>query len=198
MVTQTLANSTSHGTISGPGIIESAVGDATTVLIFGGYTNTANLHNTIEYVGYDPAGNAADFGDQSVERGPPALMADATRACAAGGIIIGSNGTIYDTGNGADWRTSNIDYYTVQTPSNSTDFGDLTENVGAASGTSDGTYGHVHGGNTADAGSSVGAAGTEHSNMVQRLTIQTLGNAQNWGSIGTAKMYTTSTSGSSS
>ena len=41
-------------------------------------------------------------------------------------------------------------------------------------------------------------AGTEHSNMVQRLTIQTLGNAQNWGSIGTAKMYTTSTSGSSS
>jgi hypothetical protein len=43
-----------------------------------------------------------------------------------------------------------------------------------------------------------GAAGTEHSNMVQRLTIQTLGNAQNWGSIGTAKMYATSTSGSSS
>ena len=202
LVTQTLANSTSHGTISGPGIIESAVGDATTVLIFGGYGNTSTLYDTIEYVGYDPAANASDFGDQSVNRAPPALMADATRACAAGGIIIGSNGTIYDTGNGANWRTSNIDYYTVQTPSNSTDFGDLTENVGAASGTSDGTYGHVHGGSTADAGPASnpggGAAGTEHSNMVQRLTIQTLGNAQNWGSIGTAKMYATSTSGSSS
>ena len=202
LVTQTLANSTSHGTISGPGIIESAAGDATTVLIFGGYGNTANLYNTIEYVGYDPAANASDFGDQSVNRSPPALMADATRVCAAGGIIIGSNGTIYDTGNGADWRTSNIDYYTVQTPSNSTDFGDLAENVGGASGTSDGTYGHTHGGSTADAGPisnpGGGAAGTEHSNMVQRITIQSLGNAQNWGSIGTAKHYPTSVSGSSS
>jgi len=202
LVTQTLANTTSHGTISGPGIIESAVGDATTVLIFGGYGNTSTLYDTIEYVGYDPAANASDFGDQSISRGPPALMADATRACAAGGIIIGSNGTIYDTGNGANWRTSNIDYYTMQTPSNSTDFGDLTQNVGAATGTSDGTYGHIHGGSTADAGPASnpggGAAGTEHSNMVQRLTIQTTGVAQNWGSIGTAKMYATSTSGSSS
>ena len=202
LVTQTLSNSASHGTISGPGIIEGAVGDATRVLIFGGYTNGASLHNTIEYVGYNPAGNAADFGDQSVERAPPALMADATRACAAGGLIIGPSGNVYDTGNGEDTRTDNIDYYTIQTTSNSTDFGDLTEHVGAASGTSDGTYGHVHGGSTEDAGPSSnpggGAAGTEHSNMVQRLTIQTLGNAQNWGSIGTAKMYTTSTSGSSS
>ena len=202
LVTQTLANSTSHGTISGPGIIESAVGDATTVLIFGGYGNTSTLYDTIEYVGYDPAANASDFGDQSVNRSPPALMADATRACAAGGLIIGPSGNLYDTGNGEDTRTDNIDYYTIQTPSNATDFGDLTQHVGAASGTSDGTYGHVHGGSTADAGPASnpggGAAGTEHSNMVQRLTIQTLGNAQNWGSIGTAKMYTTSTSGSSS
>ena len=78
-------------------------------------------------------------------------MADATRACAAGGLIIGPSGNVYDTGNGEDTRTDNIDYYTIQTTSNSTDFGDLTEHVGNASGTSDGTYGHVHGGSTEDA-----------------------------------------------
>ena len=70
--------------------------------------------NTIQYVTTQTAGNATDFGDATSARysGGTGVMGNTTRGLFAGGYLDGTG------------QTNIIDYVTIATPGNATDFGD--------------------------------------------------------------------------
>lgn len=128
---------------------------------FTGYTNT------LDYVTTQTTGNATDFGDRTVSTydAHQGVIADATRGLFAGGYISSS-----------PFATNIIDYITIATPSNATDFGDLDTARNGSQGTSDGTTGVIMGGD--DYPSSSG----DH-NKIQKVTIQTAANATDFGDL---------------
>lgn len=87
----------------------------------------------MDYITIATTGNAIDFGDLSVARFSNSSCSSSTRGVFGGGY--GPN--VYPNG-----ATQNvIDYVTISTTGNATDFGDLTEGRNAISALSD-----VHGG----------------------------------------------------
>ncbi len=78
-----------------------------------------------------------------------------------------------------------IEYITIDTPGNATDFGDLTNNYSGMGSASDGTYACCH-------GAFNGSAGT---NIIERITIQTPGNSADHGDLTAAVSYTIGSSG---
>ena len=71
--------------------------------------------NAIGYATFDTPGNAVDFGDLTVTRKRVTATSNLTRA-----VFMGGNS---GTGNGSQNNT--IDYVTIATTGNATDFGDL-------------------------------------------------------------------------
>lgn len=101
--------------------IGSSISDDTRTVFAGGASGTGNFYtanNTIDYVTTATASDATNFGDLTVARGYSAGSNNATRAFVVGGW----DGT-YNAG-----QTNIIDYFEIQTPSNATDFGDLSSN----------------------------------------------------------------------
>ena len=72
--------------------------------------------NAIGYAAFDTPGNATDFGDLSAARKRITSTSNLTRAIVSAG---GSEGT----GNG--YMVNTIEYVTIDTPGNATDFGDI-------------------------------------------------------------------------
>ena len=88
--------------------------------VFGGsYTygpGTRALTNIIDYITIPSAGNAIDFGDLTETRGTGGAGSSRTRGVFCGGDI-----------NPSPNKTSNVvDFITIETTGNATDFGDLT------------------------------------------------------------------------
>ena len=109
--------------------IGSSISDDTRTVFAGGASGSGNSYtanNTIDYVTTATASDATNFGDLTVARGYSAGSNNATRAFVAGGW----DGT-YNAG-----QTNIIDYFEIQTPSNATDFGDLSGNYMSMSGCS--------------------------------------------------------------
>lgn len=106
-------------------------------------------------------GNSTDFGDTTISRGGGAAcgIASSTRGIFAGG---------YD-GN-ASAKTNVIEYVTISTASNATDFGDLTEARQMPAGASSSTRGVIAAG---------GASSL--SNVIDYITIASTGNATDFG-----------------
>jgi hypothetical protein len=73
-------------------------------------------------------------------------------------------------------RINVIQYITFATPSNATDFGDLTETKGEIASLSDGTKGLCSGGNTGS-----------KSNVIDYINIASLGDAVDFGDLTVAK-----------
>lgn len=97
-----------------------------------GYTETK--YNNIDYITITSNGNSADFGDllsDNSTRFEHAVGPHSTRAIIAGGY----NGTA-----GTDYRipTNRIDYITISTTGNSTNFGNLTVARGSLGGSGNG------------------------------------------------------------
>ena len=110
-------------------------------LFMGG--NTGSLTNVIQYVTIGTAGNATDFGDLSYATNNfVGACTSGSRAVRIGGYDVGASGP----GGGVVY--SNVmEYVTVSTPGNATDFGDLAQYSysNGSSATSDGSRirGHV-------------------------------------------------------
>jgi len=172
ITTATLGNAQSFGTNSYGTTYASACGDGVYGLIAGG---NGNLNTISRFVMATP-GNGTDFGDLTVGRGQLAALGGSTR-----GVFVGGGG------NGSLGAGSNIiDYVTIATPSNATDFGDLgiaTWNYLAAC--SDDTRGVIGGGS----GSSV-------TNTIEYITVNTTGNSTDFGDLTVAR-YNLVSSGSS-
>ena len=140
-------------------------GDTTRGIIMGGGSSPVIDHqNIIEFLTITTLGDAQDFGDLvNAARTRTANLSSPTRAVVGGGYVDPSPG-----------NTTHIDFVTIQTKSNATDFGDLTsarEGLGAASS-------HVRG---------LFAGGTGPVNTIEFITIASAGNAQDFGDMNTTR-----------
>ena len=126
----------------------------------GGLYPGSTMHNVMEYITIASAGNGTDFGDLTVTRGDTSALASPTRMVVGGGI----------TNPGSVTYHNEMDYVTIATTGNATDFGDLT--VATRSG-------------TAVASSTRGVFGPGKapslSNTIAYITIASTGNATDFG-----------------
>jgi hypothetical protein len=129
--------------------------------------NTYPQTNVIQYITIASAGNATDFGDLTTttrSRVSNGVVSSGTRGVFAGGLVgpLGSNV---------------IDFITIASEGNATDFGDLiatTTNVtGAGSNSTRGVFG----------------GGASNSNVIQYITIATAGNAIDFGDLTLGRIY---------
>ena len=136
--------------------------DATRGVFIGG--EISGQVNTIDYITTQTTGNASDFGDttNSVYGCHSGICADQTRGLYMGGITSG-NSFAYNT----------IEYLTIQTTGNGTDFGDMDNRRNAVAACSNGTTGVIMGGFAYPTGPST--------QYMQKVTIQTTGNATDFG-----------------
>ena len=125
--------------------------------------------NIIEYVTISSTGNTADFGDLTVGRRSGGGCSNSTRGLFGGGItspLVSSNV---------------IDYVTIASIGNAVDFGDLlglsTSEPGALSSSTRGVW-----------GGGVVFPATANTNVIQFVTISTLGNAADFGDLTTSNI----------
>ena len=132
--------------------------------VVGGGSDSPN--NIIQYNTIATLGNSIDFGDLTQARIGTSAAASKTRGVFAGGQPA-SPGSI-PGGNGQNV----IDYVTIATTGDATDFGDLPASRSGCYGSSNGTKAYFFGGDDGD----------EHDDMYQ-LNIATTGNASSMGRL---------------
>ncbi len=132
----------------------------------GGYNN----QNVIDYKNFETA-NATDFGDLTVARG----YIGAAQSTPAG--------RGFWSGGGSPSGNLVIDYVTIDTAGNATDFGDPPSGQGnSTSATSNATRGVMGGGGSSD-------------NQISYITIANTGNASDFGDLTVGRGYIGATSG---
>ena len=170
ITTGTTGNATDFGDLSYYRDYISATSDATRTIFAGGedYSSGSNASvNIMEYVTTQTTGNVTDFGDlltvnYSMNRG---VIASATRGIFVGGLLL--NPTVYQ---------QTIQYVTIATTGNATDFGDTLQGLVHAATCADGTTGIIAGGQK-------GGSGSQDDNTIQKITIATTGNATDFGDL---------------
>jgi len=158
---------TSFGDLTNIRSMGGGSGDSTRGIIMGGGSGvnpSTTRENVIEFITIATLGNAEDFGDLVNEaRTRTANLSNSTRAVVAGGYTTDPSGD-----------TTHIDFVTIQTKSNATDFGDLTsgkEGMGGASSEIRGLF----------------AGGTGTINTIDFITIATAGDAADFGDMNTTR-----------
>jgi len=180
--------------------------------IFGGGSR-AGTTNTIEYITIASTGNVQDFGDLLYNGRTTRGCSSSTRGIFGGGISINNINfiTIASTGNASDFGdlltgtygrgscanstrglffggyvtptvTNNIEYITISSTGNGTDFGDLSVARIDLRAASSSTRGICEGGYTTS------PAPTTY-NVIDYVTIMSLGNAIDFGDLTQARYY---------
>ena len=125
--------------------------------------------NVMEYVTIASTGNAADFGDLSTTRSNVGAISNSTRGVCGGGR----------TAPGESSAFSNVmEYITIASTGDVTDFGDLDVTRSYLAGVNDITRGVFAGGSTPSI-----------SNVMDYITIASTGDATDFGDLLTAKRY---------
>ena len=125
--------------------------------------------NIMEYVTIASTGNAVDFGDNINVLSCESPMNSPTRGLLAGGY-----------GPSPYPHPAAIDYITTSTLGNAADFGDLATNVSCAAGSSNAVRGVMMNGYTFP------SPATVYYNVIQYVTMATLGNATDFGDMSDA------------
>lgn len=162
----TIGNTTNFGDLDPVRQALSGASSTTRAVLAGGQQkigSTYSSSNDIEYITMASAGNAVDFGDLTLARRnmPNCGGSSDTRAVFSGGFTDSPAANV-----------NNIDYVTIATTGNATDFGDLTvarRNAGSGSST---TRCLTAGG--------IAASG---SNIIDYVEIATAGNATDFGDL---------------
>ena len=144
--------------------------DQTRAIFAGGYSMPAQSYvDSMEYVTIASTGNGVDFGNQST----------------SGWVwhSAGSNGTrgIYATGRGpaAPTWVNNLEYITISTTGNTSDFGDVNvKKSNAGGGMTNGVRMVI--------GPGLDAPG-QYNNTIEYITMATLGNASDFGDAGSGQ-----------
>ena len=145
--------------------------------IFGGGYDSNAVLNTIEYITISSGGNASDFGD----------LSDIRSELAASSNGINDRG-IFGGGQKSGGAPLNIiEYVTISSTGNASDFGDLTTERKDLSSTSNGIH---------DRGIFSGgvASYTTIYNVIDYVTISSTGNASDFGDLTVSRAYLASTS----
>ena len=133
------------------------------------------LSNVIQYITMTTFGNATDFGDLTQARRNLAGFSSSTRGVFGGGFTPSPSTTQYNT----------IDYITIASTGNATDFGDLTQARSDFGGASTKTRGTFICGRTPSI-----------QNTIDYVTIASTGNATDFGDAVTARTGNTTSSNS--
>ena len=162
----TTGNATDFGDLTLTLDATSALSSPTRGVFIQGMNPASARLNVMEYITIASTGNATDFGDTTAVGKRPSTGSNSTRGVYAGG----------DTAAGDTNETNVIGYITIASTGNATDFGDL---VLAVTSPANGqacspTRMLVSGGN---------APGTTYNNIIQMITIETTGNAVDWGDL---------------
>lgn len=153
-----------------------AASSGTHGFLFGGNTdgsNTGTGVNNVDYYAFANNTNGSDFGDLSVAASQGSACSDSSRACVQLGFrYLSGTSTEVDT----------IDYFTMSTPGNATDFGDTTH--------ARRPIGNVQVSNNTRGLFAAGYSSTytDGSNIIDYITIATTGNATDFGDL-TASGY---------
>ena len=160
----TLGNGQDFGDLTQSRMGLGAVASSTRAVFTGGNGSPADpstVYNTIDYVEFATTANATDFGDMTDEHDYHGSCSSSTR-----GIIYGGN-----TSYGPTVLTNIIEYVTIASTGNGTDFGDVRDDGAHAHGTSNSIRG-------------VFAGGTNpYRNSIDFITITTTGNGVDWGDL---------------
>ena len=151
-----------------------AFGSPTRGIFAGGATPT--IVNTIDYITIASAGNATDFGDVTSEDTRNSMCASNTTR----GVIAGGQTNAPSTG------TDAIDFLTIATTGNTTDFGDLTDGRRRGTGLSNSIRGVFFGGYDPNV-----------KNIIDFVTIATTGDAADFGDYSGSSYHSSSGSGCS-
>ncbi len=173
----TTGNGTDFGDMYVAGDRRGGASDGTYGLISGGRSGGPNTTTTqTDRITIATPGNATDFGDNTLNRMNLAGMGDGTYAVFAGGLKITQPYAWYNT----------MEYFTVATPGNATDFGDLVTGKSDTGATNNATRGVIAGG--------TGSSWQER-DTIDYITIATPSNATSFGNLPTTKAYPSGTSG---
>ena len=135
-----------------------------------GYNNSASATlNVIEYITIPTTGNSTDFGDLTATAVSVAACSSSTR-----GVFMGGRSGIF----GGDSTRNVIQYVTIASKGNATDFGDLNVSVFRSQSVSNSTKG-------LNAGGSTDGGGTQ-TNVIDQITIASTGNATDFADLATA------------
>ena len=169
----TLGNSQDFGDTTESLSATSGGSDSTRGLFSGGVVAGNNTnYNTISYITIATTSNAVNFGDLSALKRYSGSTSDKTRTVIAGGA--NAPGPVYDT----------IEYVTTQSLGDAQTFGDLPTATWAFTGTaSSPTRGIYFGGSTSTSSS-------DSVNTIVYVTIQTLGDALDFGDLTNVNAYT--------
>ena len=130
-------------------------------------TSGSAYKNAIDYITIQSIGTAQDFGDLTDIRGYGAALASTTRGCFIGGL---------DTTQPApDLDIDVIDFVTIRSTGNATDFGNLNVAVSQPGAASNAVRGIVCGGSPDNQSTVL--------NNIQFITIATTGNAVDFGDL---------------
>ena len=170
ITTGTTGNAIDFGDLSYYRDYISATSDATRTIFAGGqdYSSGSNASvNIMEYVTTQTTGNVTDFGDLLAANYVmnSGVIASATRGIFTGGLLL--NPTVYE---------QTIQYVTIATTGNATDFGDTLQGLVHSATCADGTTGIIAGGQK-------GGSGSQDDNTIQKITIATTGNATDFGDL---------------
>jgi hypothetical protein len=156
-----------------------ACSSSTRGLMFGG--RGPAYVNTIQYVTISSTGNTADFGDLVSTQVFVSGASNSTRGIVMGGLIASP----YAGG------TNNIDYVTIASTGNAQDFGNLSFNYpGGLNQISSSTRGFFAAGLAPHNGPpGAPSAPTLSTNVIQYITIASLGNSQDFGDMQQATTY---------
>jgi hypothetical protein len=141
----------------------------------GGFLDPADNTNQISYITITSLGNSTDFGDLT---GKHRGMVTTSNSTSERGIGAGGPRGTYDS----DPVSNVIEYITINSTGNATDFGDLTETWYAMSAFSSGTddRGIIGGGVSASA---------SPTNQIEYVTISSAGNSTDFGDLTVVKKY---------
>ena len=170
----TLGNTTDFGDISAGKQSMGACASNTRALNLGGYT-TAH-ENEIEYVTISALGNITDFGNLTQSKNRVAGCGSQTRGISGGGNIPGASSNV-------------IEYITIAQTGNAVDFGDLTVKRQSAGALASSVRGVFTGGYD-------DSPAATYLNVIDYITIATLGNAADFGDLTVGRLYAASCSNS--
>jgi len=128
--------------------------------------------NRIEYVNIASTGNVTDFGDMNSYRDEAGATSNGPRG------VVGGGGTGADIA-GHVVRTNEMEYITIASTGNSSDFGDLA------------TAGHMFNGACSDLtkGLWAGHHDGSYSDIIEYVNIASLGNASDFGNLTQARQF---------
>ena len=162
----TTGNSSNAGDLSeGKNWIGSTSGDSRG-LISGGYTVSVGGIDVIDYIVFSTSGNSSDFGDLSTGTYDGYAAADATRAVHFFGHFVSGSTTTQNM----------IEYVTVASTGDSSDFGDQPSAGQTSHGAlCDGTYAETWGGYT--------SGSVDYHEQRYRVTVQSGGNSSDFADL---------------